>query len=73
MATLNYEQRQAMIGRRYAHDKNYSRETGVTVADVRAANHGFTVAFILSGFSGMGMRYLGLGEFQRRYPHMIED
>ncbi|MEI7219094.1 hypothetical protein WCT79_19035 [Pectobacterium carotovorum] len=70
MATLNYEQRQAMIGRRYTSDMNHPDEMAVTVGDVRQASHGFTVAYILKGVSGL--RYLGLGEFQRRYPYMVE-
>ena len=71
MRTLNYEQRQAMIGCRYVSDMNHPEEMAVPVGDVRPANHGFTVAFILKGISGL--RYLGLLEFLRRYPHKIED
>ncbi|AXW87797.1 hypothetical protein AU509_11995 [Lonsdalea britannica] len=72
MSKMNFEQREirrAMTGRKYVSDINHPAEIAVTVFDVRKAGRGLSVLFHI----GQTSDYLGLREFLRRYPHMIED
>lgn len=72
MTAMTFEQRGirwSMTRKKFTSDRNLPEEMAVKVFDVRRAGRGLSVLFHI----GQTSDYLGLKEFQRRYPHMIES
>lgn len=63
---MTYEQRQQMIGKRFAKD---SINDFALLHDVERCAGGFTVKFTYAGLSGL--EYMGLKKFIKRFPHEI--
>ncbi|AGF89297.1 hypothetical protein SP069_00405 [Salmonella phage SP069] len=63
---LTHEQRQAMIGKRYAKD---DIKYFATVHDVERYAGGFTVKYMTTGSNNL--QYMGLQKFLKIFPHEI--